>query len=160
MIGGGLRNFHAYLQNDWDRLHYALETALIVAGGKDKGMSMLQRVEVLDIKTFQWSMATDLPQPLSHAPAAVCGDRVYFIGESNMYTCSVSSLIQPRKSVLFNFRDKVLGVWKEAAAPPVTNTACVSIHGQILAIGGKDSCEKPHYSCSFVQPDHKLLAAH
>ena len=118
-------------------------TALIVAGGKDKVMSMLQRVEVLDIETFQWSMVTDLPQPLSHAPAAVCGGRVYFIGESNMYTCSVSSLIQPRKSVLVNFRDKVLGVWKEAAAPPVRNTACVSIHGQILAIGGKDSCENP-----------------
>ena len=118
-------------------------TALIVAGGKDKGLSMIQTVEVLDIETLRWSTTTDLPQPLSHAPVAVCGDRVYFVGESAMHGCSVSSLIQPRASFLTSFRDKVLGVWKEAAAPPVKNTACVTIHGQMLAIGGKDSDENP-----------------
>ena len=118
-------------------------TALIVAGGKDKSMSMLQTVEVLDIETLQWSTTTDLPQPLSHAPVAVCGDRVYFVGESTMYACSVSSLVQPRASLLITFRDKVLGVWKEAATPPVTNTACVTIHGRLVAIGGKDSDENP-----------------
>ncbi len=120
-----------------------VRTALIVAGGKDKSMTMLRTVEVLDIQTLQWSTTTDLPQPLSHAPVTVCGDRVYFVGESAMYGCSVSSLVQPRASFLTSFRDKVLGTWKEAATPPVTNTACVTIHGQLLAIGGKDSDENP-----------------
>ena len=34
-------------------------------------------------------------------------------------------------------------MWKKVAAPPVTETTCVSIHGQLLAIGGKDSDKKP-----------------
>lgn len=62
------------------------ETALIVAGGRDRNMSVLQTIEVLNTETLQWSIAADLPQPLTFAPATVCDDLVYILGELNMYT--------------------------------------------------------------------------
>ena len=112
-------------------------TALIVAGGCNKDVSTLRTVEVLNTETLQWSTAADLPQPLAFARAAVCGDHVYILGESNMFNCSVSALIQSRKSFLANLWNRYAGVWKEVAAPPVVGTACVSIRDQLLAIGGK-----------------------
>ena len=106
-------------------------TALIVAGGTiDYEGTHCTTVEVLSTKTLQWSTAADLPQCQSEAPAAVCSDHVYILGNSanSMYTCSVLALIQSCQSR-----------WKKVAAPPVKNTTCVSIHGRLLAIGGEDS---------------------
>ena len=37
-------------------------------------------VEVLNTETLQWSAAAALPQPLTFAPAAVCGDQIYTRG--------------------------------------------------------------------------------
>ena len=118
------------------------ETALIVAGGENDE-SKLRTVEVMDIVTFQWSTAAHLPQPLSHAPASVCGDQIYILGESNiLYTRSSQTLLQLRKSFLASFRNRGARVWKEVAAPPVTKSTCVSIHCQLLTIGGKNSNRK------------------
>ena len=127
-------------------------TTLIVAGGWDKDWSRLRAVEVLNTDTLQWSTAANLPKPLVCAPAALCGDRIYILGDSNMYTCLVLSLIQSCKSSLASLRNRDTGVWKEVAAPPVTVTACVSIHGRLLAIGGKDSDEKPTSAINMYNP--------
>ena len=119
------------------------ETALIVAGGWGiKDSSILQIIEVLNTETLQWSAAAYLPKPLYEVPAAICGDHVYILGESNMYTCSVPTLIQSSKSFIAGLKSMVIAVWKEVAAPPVTLTTCVSIHGRLLAIGGRDADQK------------------
>ena len=118
------------------------EAALIVAGGENDE-SMLRTVEVMNTKTHQWSTAADLPQPVKFAPSSVCGDQVYILGGSNMYTCSLQALLQSCKLFLASFRNRGARVWKEVAAPPVTETTCVSIHGQLLAIGGEDLDQKP-----------------
>ena len=76
------------------------------------------------------------------APVAVCGDHVYILGESSMYTSSVVTLIQSCKSFLASFWNRDTGIWSEIAAPPVTQTTCMSIHGRLLAIGGKNSYGK------------------
>ena len=115
------------------------ETALIVGGGNT--VSELQTVEVMNTETLQWSTAAALPQPLSHAPASISGNRIFILGESNMFTCSLQALIESctLRSFLPRFRNRIPRVWKEVAVPPVTNTSCVSICDQLLAIGGKDS---------------------
>ena len=63
------------------------ETVVIVAGGL--GKAPIQTVEVLNTETLQWSTTAGLLQPPSYAPAAVCGDQIYILGNSNMYTCSL-----------------------------------------------------------------------
>ena len=118
------------------------ETALIVVGGKAKDGSLMKAVEILNIVTKQWSTAASLPQSVTYAPAAVCGDRVYILGYSSMYTCSVVTLIQSCKSFLASLRKGDTGVWSEVAVPPVKCTTCVSIHCRLLAIGGMDSDRK------------------
>ena len=127
-------------------------TALIVTGGRNTIRA--QTVEVLNTVTLQWSTAADLRYPLSHAPVAVCGDQVYILGDSNMYTCSLPTLTQPLKSFLASLKNRLTRVWKQAAAPPVTETAFMSIHGQLLAVGGADSEKETHLCHSHVQPNH------
>ena len=134
----------------WGSAALCTGTALIVAGGWNK--AKLRAVEMLNTETLQWSTAADLPQALSFAPAAICGDHIYILGESNMYTCSVFTLIQPHKSFRASLRKRDAGAWKEVAAPPVTLTTCVSIHSQLLAIGGKDSDEKPTTAIHMYDP--------
>ena len=57
-----------------------------------------------------------------------------------MYTCSLPILIQSSKSIPASIRNsRDTRVWNKVAAPPVTETSCVSIHGQLLAVGGLDS---------------------
>ena len=109
---------------------------LVVAGGMGE-KSQLQTVEVMNTETLQWSTAACLPDPLSRPPAAVCGDRVYILSlggdQKVMYTCSVSALVQSSES------SPTARVWSEAAAPPLDSTTCVSVRGQLLTLGGKDT---------------------
>ena len=71
-----------------------------------------------------------------------------------MYTCSLQTLLQSCKSFLASFRNRSRGarLWKEAAAPPVTQTTCVSIHGRLLAIGGEDSDGDPTTAIHVYNP--------
>ena len=138
----------------WGSSALCTRTALIVAGGVDKSGSPLLTVEVLNTKILQWSTAAELPQSLSSAPATVCGDQVYILGKFNMFTCSLPTLVQSRRSFLasiWNRGTRVI-VWKEVAAPPVTLTNCVSIHGHLLAIGGMDSNMKPSSAIHLYNP--------
>ena len=117
--------------------------ALIVAGGWTFS-GPTETVELLNSETKQWSTAADLPQPLSFTPAAVCGDQLYVVGEI-MYTCSV-------KLLLASIKNRSARVWKQVAAPPVTETTFVSIHGRLLAVGGSDSDWKPTSAVHMYNP--------
>jgi serine/threonine protein kinase len=129
-------------------------TTLVVAGGEIKQDSKLGTVEIMNIATKQWSTAAALPQPMCSAPAAVCGDQIYILGDSNMYTCSVISLIRSCKSFLATLRRRDTGdsVWTTSVAPPVTETTCVSIQNRLLAIGGKGSDEEPTAAVRIYNP--------
>ena len=126
-------------------------TALIVAGGVGEDHSILYTVAVMNTETLQWSTAADLRQKVSYAPGAVCGDHVYILSlryhPKSMYTCPISALIQSCKS------RPTADVWNIVAAPPVTDTACVSILGRLLTIGGVDSNDKPTTAVYMYNPD-------
>ena len=129
-------------------------TTLIVAGGRGVG-GVLSTVEVMDTETHQWSTAADLPQPINHASAKVCGNQFYMLGGSNkhltytksVYTCSVSALLQScapssleAKIQRISLEDKA-GVWRQVADLPVIRSTCESFHGRLLAVGGMESCK-------------------
>jgi hypothetical protein len=133
------------------------EAALIAAGGVNGTflVEILPTVEVMNTETLQWSTAAALPHALAYAPASICGDQVYImLMKSSMYTCSVQALVQSsfNKSFLTSFRNRGARVWKEATAPPVTETTCVSIHGRLLAIGGGDADGKPTSAVRMYNP--------
>ena len=126
--------------------------SLVVAGGTAQRDKDLSTVEVMDTKTLQWYTASSLPHPLSQASVTLCGDQVYMLGgfdqndkeSKSVFTCSLATLLQScqphsqgaRLTLSLASRPKV---WHQLADTPVTFSTCASLHGRLLAVGGKDS---------------------
>ena len=132
--------------------------SLVVAGGNGEGGKCLSTVEVMDTETRQWSIASNLPHPLTQATATLCGDQLYMLGgwdqnckhSKSVFTCSLAALVQScqSKSRYLGARMKTLSlasvpkVWHQLADTPVTLSTCASLHGRLLAVGGWDSDQK------------------
>ena len=134
--------------------------ALIVAGGNNQVGRRLATVEVMDIDTEEWLSAADLPEPLSTASVAICHDRIYLTGgysvvsgaTKSVYTCSLNDLFLSCQSrslgerlaqFLSLTRPARSTIWDKVADLPVIGSTCVTLHGQLLAIGGSDSKDTP-----------------
>ena len=123
-------------------------TSLVVAGGVGEGFEKLCTVEVMDTETLQWSTASSLPHPLTQAAATICGDQVYMLGgydqntksSKSVFTCALAALLQPfcSKSGLGSGPK----VWHQLTDIQVTRSTCVSLHGCLLAVCGRDSYGK------------------
>ena len=127
-------------------------TALIVVGGEKGYGEDLKTVEVLNISSQQWYTATDLPQPLATSSITVCGDCIYLLGgvdkDSNctqsVYSCLLATLlmsVESRLSRALN-RSRSSATWTRVANLPVSHSTAVSLQGQLIAVGGKDSNDK------------------
>ena len=126
-------------------------TALIVVGGEkgDIYRVILKCVEVLNTSTRQWHTATDLPQPLTASSMTICGDRIYLLGGADkdiestqsVYSCSLAALLLSGGSGLIRARSRSSssGTWTRAANLPVSQSTAVSLRGQLIAVGGRDS---------------------
>ena len=130
---------------------------LIIAGG-EVGGRCLTTVEVLYTDTMQWSTAADLPSPVSHSSATICGDRVFMLGgydtnaryhdEANykVFTCSLSNLLQSCRTD--SSGEQTISttpgatVWSRVADLPAWRSTCVTLCDRLLAVGGKDSDNK------------------
>ena len=143
------------------------ETALIVAGGYGDNYQSLKTVEVLNTETRQWHTAPDLPEPLSGSSLILCGDIVYLLegfnedGDStnSVSSCSLSSLLLPtgskslRERLVSTLTQSTRGsTWNRVADLPVTFSTSVTLHGRLLAIGGKDSDNKPTTAVRMYRP--------
>ena len=127
--------------------------SLVVAGGVGKRGKKLSTVEVMDAETLQWSTASSLPHSLYCASATLCGDQVYMLGgfdkndkpSKSVFTCSLAVLLQSCQPQSLGAQLKTLSlasrpkVWHQLADTPVTLSTCASLHGRLLAVGGKDS---------------------
>ena len=133
------------------------DSYLVVAGGWGEGNKRLSTVEVMSTNTRQWFTASSLPHPLSEASATLCGDQVYILagfhekGKSkSVFTCSLDALFQSCQSQSLGTRLRALSspsrgrtrVWQKLLDTPVTLSTCVSLHGQLIVVGGRDSDDK------------------
>ena len=111
---------------------------LLAAGGRgEKGPS--QRVEVLNLKTMQWSTVASLPRPVFRASGCICGDALYILGGcmydtagntmniKYAYKTSLSELIQSRDG------DEI---FNDVADLHLAASACTTFQDKIFAIGG------------------------
>ena len=131
---------------------------LVVIGGHS-GV-MLKRVELLDIDSLQWFIASELPHPLCSASATVCGDNLYLVGgfgecgkaNKSVLTCSLSALDQSKKITTLSIAggrsvkefSRTEQVWRKVASLPVVHSTCASLNGQLIAVGGWDSANNKH----------------
>ena len=144
------------------------ELALIVAGGSGQaGTGTLATTEVLNTATLQWSTIIDLPQQMFGASLLRVGsDSVYLLGAydrasdrnpvKSVYTCSLNALLR-------SYNPQTLGerltrslllskVWRRVTDIPAVDSSFVSFHDQLLAIGGKDSSDKPTTAVYMYHP--------
>ena len=124
------------------------EECLIVAGGcirrNGKTTSVLNNVEILDIKKQQWSIAASLPEPLYLATGVVMyGDMVHIGGgvdkgdkpTKSMYSCSLATLIKTSRPMGKQVEFKI-SMWDRFADLPAEWSTCVSVDNCLLAVGG------------------------
>ena len=143
-------------------------TALIVAGGCKKDyFQKLKIVEVMNTETQQWHTAADLPIPLAESSLILCGDLVYLLGgvkkrydgTYSVYSCLLNSLLLSDGST--SLRGRLVStltrsnrgsIWNRVADLPVVLSTGVTLHGQLLAIGGSNSDNKPTTAVHMYQP--------
>ena len=146
------------------------KSVLIVAGGEGstEEEKALATVELMDTNSLQWSTASSLPSGLKLASATACNARVYLLGgktsggtsSTAAFVCSLADLLQSSHSQLpspdsgdtteisdipkqINDDDDV---WSIMANLPLADCTCVSLSGQLLAVGGRTLGESG--SCS------------
>ena len=127
------------------------KTLVVIGGSIDV---RLKTVELLDIDSLQWFIASELPHPLSQASATVCGDNLYLVGgfdkdgsTKSVLSCSLSALVQSAKAETLGGRsEKAFSqteqVWREVSSLPVIRSTCASLNGQLIAVGGSYSDNK------------------
>ena len=70
----------------------------------------------------------------------------------SVYTCLVSAHLQTCTQLEERTSRACTGVWSKFADLPVTESTCVTICGQLLAIGGRDSDSKPTTAVYMYNP--------
>ncbi len=130
---------------------------LVVIGGKAEGRR-LAIVEVMNTQTFEWLTAASLPHPLSNASGTVSEGVIYLTGLWNesgiamsVLTCSLSALIE--SCVLQPpHPQSPSSLWLNVADTPVCQSTCVTLDGQILAVGGCDIERNPTDAVHMYDP--------
>ena len=145
-------------------------TAVVVVGGAHGNDQKLKAVEILDTKTQQWYTTLDLPEQLSESSLVLCNDQVYLLGGINkdhigthsVYTCSLNTLLLSAVSkqqgghlVSAPTQSSKGNIWNRVADLPVKLSTGISLHGQLLTTGGKDSDEMPTTAVYMYQPTTK-----
>ena len=120
---------------------------------------------MLNTETRQWHTAPDLPELLSGLSLTLCGDLVYIL-EGHNKDCTVylsslniillsagsNSLAGRLVNTLKRSSKHSIILWNRVADLPVMYSTGVSLHGQLLAIGGMDSDNKPTTAVHMYQP--------
>lgn len=111
------------------------DRVLVVAGGNGMMSNIESTIEVLDIKTYTWFEATELPQHLPCIAATLSDDTIY-IGSWHtkaMFTCSVTNLY----SYARNCHSRSSPLWHRIQDLPYPQSAFTTIDRQLVVVGGK-----------------------
>ena len=142
------------------------EKHLIVAGGHD-GKQELSTVEVLDVESSRWHIASSLPVSLTNASGVVCRDQLHLAGglandqmSRTVLTCSLTDLLvhsslRGRIKKAFSPSVSRKSIWKKFCLPdlPVYQTTLVAAQGRLLAVGGCDYLHAPTDAIFMFHPD-------
>ena len=134
---------------------------LVVAGGSTTWVpDFLTTVEILDVHSLQWSVASSLPRPINASTAAACvndsgeDSSLFFLGGwdktgNAVFTCSLQRLLST--CVIRSADDTFLlphlslcsCAWHTAVSAPYLESSCVCVENRLFAVGGKGWRGKP-----------------
>lgn len=122
------------------------ETQLIVGGGID---STSRTIEVMNTITYQWSRIADIPNMFLDS-LVICGEYLYSIDEDGeLFKCLIRELIQSTHS-------EGNRIWSEVECTgSLWDSTFISMHGQLLSIGGDDPNDEPSSAVRMFSPTTK-----
>ena len=142
----------------WEELYPAMPTkrgstaavcigkTLIVAGGACNLNDQLKVVEILDLESNMWYIASELPYPLSEASAYVCDQQVYLIGGwdetevwmTTILTCSLQGLLRASHLARELLPPELPLVWAKWTQIQLYHFSSFSIEDNLVIVSGKD----------------------
>ena len=116
---------------------------LVVAGGKDKRNSPLNKVEILDTLLGQWYEGSPLPTECSSISSAINGNMWYLSGggssrEANKCVFSVC-LDELISQAVSQSAGSTSSPWQTLPEPPLTHSTVLILNGALLTVGGENS---------------------
>ena len=107
---------------------------LVVAGGYDGGD--LATVEVLNPISHQWLSVSPLPVGCAYMTSAIVNQELFLLGGTLTTEALVVSLPDITRSGVPSATTNKSAQWRTVPAPPVKDSAAISLCGSVLAIGG------------------------
>ena len=156
---------------------------LVVAGGsKSLSLDPLATVEVLDTTSRQWLSISPLPVKCSSITSAIVNQELYLLGGTLTTDTLVVSLPEITRSSVNSATTNRSAQWRKLPTPPLESSAAISVHGSVVAIGGRHGNDRstaihvyqpatnnwkkvgdlpsPRYSCtSTLLPSGEILVA-
>ena len=110
---------------------------LVVAGGmKSLIGDALATVEVLNTTTHQWLSASPLPVGCHEMTSAIVNQELFLLGGTLTTESLVVSLPDITQSSVHSATTNKSVQWRTLPAPPLKDSAAISLCGSLLAIGG------------------------
>ena len=123
---------------------------IIMIGGHD-GVRWNTTVELFHASSRRWYVLTDLPQPLIHPSATICGHQLNVISDGdNGYSCSLQALPSSDQPITSQSIRHLIS-WTSLPRLPVTSSTAATLCGQLVIIGGYGRGLSP------VNPIHQLF---
>ena len=110
---------------------------LVVAGGSIEYGDLLATVEVLDTTSRQWLSTSPLPVKCSSMTSAIVSQELYLLGGTLTTDTLVVSLPDIPRSSVNSATTNTSAQWRKLPAPPLERSAAISVHGSVVAIGGR-----------------------
>ena len=111
---------------------------LVVAGGsKSLSLDPLATVEVLDTTSRQWLSISPLPVKCSSITSAIVNQELYLLGGTLTTDTLVVSLPEITRSSVNSATTNRSAQWRKLPTPPLESSAAISVHGSVVAIGGR-----------------------
>ncbi len=113
---------------------------LVVAGGREGKL----KVEILDVKNLQWSIANSLSQLVYSPQMTLNGDHLYISNHATFLSCSLDELLESCRPTPTDSTENGSS-WSRLANVPVKfNSSLTSLGDHVLAIGGNDKTDGGH----------------
>ena len=109
-------------------------TYIFAIGGYSDFNTRVATVEILE-QYSKWTVLDNLPHPLPHPSATVCGSKFYVVGANgDGYSCSLSQIATSSHPM----RSPPVLTWTPIPPSPVTRSTIACLSNKPLLVGGAD----------------------
>ena len=115
-----------------------VEYIIVIGGIGGQVRRWTATVELFQVSSRRWHQLNDLPQPLPHPSATICGNQLHVIGsDGDGYSCSLQALLSSDRPITSQSIPHLIS-WTSLPPLPVTASTAATLSGQLVIIGGSE----------------------